>query len=74
MATKTKSLNIRISEDQYNDISSFAAFQGTSVSALFLESVMQQIEDWEDIRDADAAHKKGEKGTPWAEVKKELGL
>jgi uncharacterized protein (DUF1778 family) len=49
-ATKTKHLNIRSSEDEYRRISDFARFQGKTISSFALESMWQQIEDWEDIQ------------------------
>ncbi|MDR2108401.1 MAG: DUF1778 domain-containing protein [Coriobacteriales bacterium] len=47
---KTKHLNIRTSEDEYRRISEFARFQGKTLSGFALESMWQQIEDWEDIQ------------------------
>ncbi|MDR2611203.1 MAG: DUF6290 family protein [Clostridiales Family XIII bacterium] len=49
MAPKTKVINIRATENEYEQIQKFAAFQGVPVSSLVLDSVWERIEDWEDI-------------------------
>jgi len=50
MAGKSKFMSIRTTEDMYEEIKKFAAFQGMSVTDLVLESVMEKIEDWEDLQ------------------------
>ena len=70
--TKTKNMNIRITESEYEEIKSFADFQGASISELVLNAIREQMELWEDIRDI--AARKDEPTSSLAEVKQRLGI
>ncbi|MCL2048561.1 MAG: type II toxin-antitoxin system VapB family antitoxin [Defluviitaleaceae bacterium] len=70
--TKTKSMSINISESEYEEIKSFADFQGESISDLVLNAVREQMELWEDLKDI--AERKDEPTSSLAEVRKRLGL
>ena len=72
MLTKTKNMNIQITESEYEKIKSFAEFQGESISELVLNAIREQMELWEDIRDIKA--REGEPTSTLAEVKQRLGL
>jgi uncharacterized protein (DUF1778 family) len=72
--SKTRTINIRATNTQYNNIKEFARFRGKSVSALLLDSVWEQIEDWEDIRDYEVALQSNEKSYSWDDVQKQAGL
>jgi uncharacterized protein (DUF1778 family) len=75
---KTKLINIRTTEDDYESIRKFAAFQGATVSSIMLDSVIERIEDWEDIQAIREYEKEKAAGTleltPWADVQRELEL
>ena len=72
MATKTKNMNIRITESEYEEIKSFANFQGESISELVLNAIRERMELWEDMRDIEA--RKNEPSSSWEDVQKRLGL
>jgi uncharacterized protein (DUF1778 family) len=72
--SKTRTINIRATDAQYNNIKEFARFRGKSVSALLLDSVWEQIEDWEDVRDYEVALRSNEKRYSWDDVQKQAGL
>jgi uncharacterized protein (DUF1778 family) len=77
MASKSKVLNLRTTESEYDEIKKFAAFQGVSMSALVLESVREKIEDWEDmkaVREFEENPPSRAEMIPWEQVQKELGL
>lgn len=69
---KAKNMNIRISEKEYEEIKSFADFQGETISELVLNAIRERMELWEDIRDIEA--RKDEPTSTLAEVKERLGL
>jgi len=50
VTTKTRNLNIRTSEDDYNAIKNFAAFQGETLSRFVMNAALEKIEEWEDIQ------------------------
>jgi homoserine trans-succinylase len=75
---KTKNMNIRISENEYETIKQFADFNGKSISALMLDAIWEQIKYWEDMKAVAEYERKKANGTlittPWETVKKEFGL
>jgi uncharacterized protein (DUF1778 family) len=71
---KSKSINIRTTDSQYESIKELAEYRGTTISALLLDSVWNQIEDWEDIRDYAEEMQKDEPRTSWTEVQQQAGL
>ena len=78
MLTKTKNMNIRINEDEYDNIKRFADFNGKTISALMLDAVMEQIEYWEDLNDIKEYEEEKESGTlvtyTMQETKERLGF
>ena len=78
MMTKTKNMNIRIAENEYETIKRFADFNGKSISALMLDAIWEQIEYWEDMKAIAEYEREKADGTletsSWESVKKELGL
>jgi hypothetical protein len=76
MLTKTKHMNIRIAESEYEEIKRFAEFNGKSVSALMLEAVWEMMEYQEDLRDFEEYEKENEtlETSSWEEVRERLGL
>jgi uncharacterized protein (DUF1778 family) len=50
MGVRSKILNVRTTEDEYSEIKKFAAFLGVSMTDLVLGSVLEKIENWEDIQ------------------------
>lgn len=72
--TKTRMINIRATDDQYESIKDFARFQGKSVSSLLLDAVWEKIEDYEDIRDAEQIIAAHEETSAWDDVQKAAGL
>ena len=78
MAARSKILNVRTTEDEYDEIRRFAAFQGKSITDFVLESVLEKIEDWEDTQaireyEKDKAENRIET-VSWEQVKREAGL
>ena len=75
---KTKNMNIRIEESEYEVIRQFADFNGKSISALILDTIWEQIEYWEDMEAIAEYEREKENGTletsSWEEVKERLGL
>ena len=78
MVAKTKHMNIRINENDYNKIKQFADFNGKSVSALMLDSVWERMEYQEDLEDVLEYEREKSNGTlettSWEEIKKQLSL
>ncbi|MCL2051813.1 MAG: DUF1778 domain-containing protein [Lachnospiraceae bacterium] len=78
MLAKTKNMNIRINEDEYDNIKRFADFSGKTISALMLDAVREQIDYWEDLKDIEEYEKAKENGTlvtyTMQEAKERLGL
>lgn len=76
--TKTKNMNIRIAESEYETIRKFADFNGKSISALMLNAIWEQIEYWEDMKAVAEYEQDKADGTleisSWDEVKERLGL
>ena len=78
MPTKTKNMNIRISEAEYEHIKQFADFNGKTISALILDAIRDLMEYQEDLKDIEEYEKEKATGTlvtySWEEVKKGAGL
>lgn len=76
--TKTKNMNIQIADNDYEAIKKFADFNGKSISDLLLDTILEQIERWEDMKAiSEYEQKKANKTlitSSWESVKKELGL
>jgi uncharacterized protein (DUF1778 family) len=72
--TKSKTINLRATDAQYESIREFAEFRGITISSLLLNSVWEQIEDWEDIRDYEEAMSNPGPRVSWAEVQRQAGL
>ena len=74
MLTKTKHMNIRVTENDYEKIKQFADFNGKSISALMLDAIWEQIEYQEDLADIVEYEKEKENGTlvtvSWKDLKK----
>jgi uncharacterized protein (DUF1778 family) len=74
MLAKTKHVNIRVAENDYQKIKQFADFNGKSISALLLDNVLEQIETLEDQRDIKEYETNKNNGTlithSWVTVKK----
>jgi hypothetical protein len=67
-------MNISLSEQEYAAIEKFADLKGESISALVLDAIREQIENWEDMRDAEEVLSRDEPVYPWEDVKKRAGL
>ncbi|MCL2746164.1 MAG: DUF1778 domain-containing protein [Coriobacteriia bacterium] len=76
MATeqKTKTLALRVTEAQLSAIKDFAEFNGTTVTAFMMDSAWKQIEEFEDIRDAEAVIDAGRTPLEWDKVQALAGL
>jgi uncharacterized protein (DUF1778 family) len=78
MSARSRILNVRTTEDEYDEIKRFAAFRGISVTEFVLESVLEKIEDWEDIqaiREYERDKSDGSVETvSWRQVQSEAGL
>ena len=78
MLAKSKHMNIRITENDYNKIKQFADFNGKSISALMLDSVWERMEYQEDLEDILEYEREKANGTPettsWEEIRKRLNL
>jgi len=78
MATRTKALNIRTTDSEYEEIKRFAAFQGMSVTEFVLGTALDRIADWEDaqsVREYEREKAAGRIETvPWEQVQAEAGL
>ena len=77
MLAKTKHMNIRIAESDYEKIKQFADFNGKSISALMLDSIWEQIEYQEDLADIVEYEKEKANGTlitvSWKNLKNGMG-
>lgn len=75
---KTHLVNFRTSEHSYQEMKSFAEFQGISVTSMIKEAVFDWMEDFEDANDGAKLYaqwkKTGEKGVSLSDAKKEIGL
>ena len=78
MLAKSKHLNIRIAENDYNKIKQFADFNGKSISALMLDSVWERMEYQEDLEDILEYERQKADGTlettSWEDIRKRLNL
>jgi len=78
MLAKTKHMNIRINENDYNKIKKFAEFNGKSISALMLDAVWERMEYQEDLEDILEYEREKASGTlktkSWKEIKERLNL
>jgi len=72
--TKNTTLSVKIPEDEYAALKSYADFHGQTMASLVLNTIREMMEDWEDARDAEAVILRNEPTTPWSELKKEVGL
>jgi uncharacterized protein (DUF1778 family) len=72
--TKNTTLNVRVSEQEYSAIKTFADFHGQTISSLVLNTIRSMIEDWEDVRDAEEIIARNEPMIPWEEVQRQAGL
>ena len=76
--SKTKNITIPIPEIEYEAIKQFAEFNGKSISALMLDAIWEQIEDWEDMKAVAEYEQEKANGTletyPLKEVMEELWL
>jgi uncharacterized protein (DUF1778 family) len=71
-------MNIRVTESDYQKIRRHADFNGKSISALMLDLVWEQIEQYEDLYDIkeyeDEKINKTLVTYPWEEVKRSIDL
>jgi len=78
MAIKSKILNVRTTEQEYDEIKKFAAFHGISMTDFVLESVYERMADLEDIQAVREYEKeKSESGVDtvsWEKVQADLGI
>ena len=69
-----KNMVVSVSEQEYVTIKEYADFKGETISALLLNAIREQIENWEDIKDAEEVLLKDESVFSWTEVKERAGL
>ena len=70
---KTKNINVRIAEDEYEDILKHSQFFGSNISEFVLEAIRERLEYLEDV----AALRNRDKSEPrvsWVEVQRNAGL
>jgi predicted DNA-binding protein len=48
--TKTKMLNIRTTEENYQAVQNVARFEGKSISDFVLDTIIEKLEEWEDAQ------------------------
>ena len=70
---KTKNINIRISEEEYNDIANQVQFFGSTISEFVLEAIRERLEYLEDVRDLKDRDKNAPR-TSNEDFKRELGM
>ena len=70
----TKTMNINITEQEYAAIKAFADIKGESISVLVVNAIREQMENWEDIRDAEEILSRNEPTYAWKDVKERAGL
>jgi len=71
--TKTRNINIRIAQDEYDDILNHSQFFGSNISEFVLEAIRERLEYLDDVaalRDRD----KSESRVSWEEVQRNAGL
>jgi len=77
MLAKTKHMNIRVAESDYEKIKQFADFNGKSISALMLDAIWEQIEHQEDLADIAEYEREKANGTlvtvSWKDLKSGAG-
>ena len=69
---RTMSISVSIPEEDYEEIRMFAEHEGESISDVILNSIREQLELWEDIRDIKA--RENEPTSTLEEVMERLGL
>ena len=70
---KTKNINIRISQDEYEDILNHSQFFGSNISEFVLEAIRERLEYLDDV----AALRNRDKSEPrisWEDVQKNANL
>lgn len=70
---KTKNINIRIREEEYEDIKNHSLFFGSTISEFVLEALRERLEYLEDVEDL-KYRDKSEPRASWEEVQKKAGL
>ena len=50
IVTKTKMLNIRTTEENYQAVQNVARFEGKSISDFVLDTIIEKLEEWEDVQ------------------------
>jgi len=48
--TKTKMFNIRTTEENYQAVQNIARFEGKSISDFVLDTIIEKLEEWEDVQ------------------------
>jgi len=76
MTKRSKILNVRTTEYEYDEIKKYASFQGVSVTDFVLTSVLEKIEDKEDLQAINDYENDNDKmeTVSWDQVKTESGL
>ena len=71
---KNTTLNVQISEQEYSAIEAFADYEGETITSLFLRTIREKMEDWEDVRDAEEILSRNEPTISWEDVQQRAGL
>jgi len=74
LATKSKNINVRVSEQVYNEIKNYSVLSGLSMSDFILETLAERLEWLEDVRDIKERLADDETPIDWEDVKMKADL
>jgi len=64
-------LSVKVHPQEFEDIHAFAKLQGKTLSSLILESLREQMENWEDEQDIRDVLNRNEPSVRWSDLRKE---
>jgi len=70
---KTKNINVRIAQDEYEEILTHSQFFGSNISEFVLEAIRERLEYLDDVA-ALRNRDKSESRVSWEEVQRNAGL
>lgn len=71
VAVKEKQLAVKVHAQEFEEIHAFAKAQGKTLSALVLELIREQMENWEDEQDIREVLNSNEPSVSWRALRNE---
>ncbi|MCL2255167.1 MAG: DUF6290 family protein [Lachnospiraceae bacterium] len=74
MTDRVKQMGIRVALDEYKLMQEYANFQGKPLSAIILDLIREEMENWEDERDIKEIVNRKESSISFQEVVRKAGI